>query len=107
MLFIKAMKQPKWMNHYFPSLTYHLLQQQKRNERKSRVSQEILSQKEVPVFDINPSKAIVKIVGNKVSTVPTEIESLKMFTIGDFINEILNQTNLYAQQEHITEHHKK
>ena len=42
---------------------------------------------------------LLKIVDDEVSTVATKLEFLKMLITEDFINEILNQTNLYAQQK--------
>ena len=47
-------------------------------------------EKEVPVFDQNHSKLIVKIVEDEVSNVVTELELLKMFITKDFVIEILN-----------------
>ena len=49
------------------------------------------------VFGINHSKLIVKLVDDEVSTVAIELELLKMF-----MNEILNQTSLYAQQKNFS-----
>ena len=73
----------------------------KKKQKKAKVSQEIFWPKEFPVFDVNVSKLIVKLVDDDVLSVATELESMKMFITENFINEILNQPNLYAQQKNV------
>ena len=72
----------------------------KKKRKNAKVSQEILWQKEFTVFDINHSKPIVKSADD--GTVATELEFLKMFISQDFMNEISNQTKLYAQQKNVS-----
>ena len=74
----------------------------KKKRTKSKTTEGVLWHKEIPVFDINHSQPTTKTIDDEVLTIATELDLLKMLFIDDFMEEVVNQTNLKAKQKSLT-----
>lgn len=74
----------------------------KKSNKKSKITKEIEWLETVPVFDVNSSKPNLKRINEDILASSDELDLLKLFLTDDFIEHIMSQTNLYAQQKNET-----